>query len=372
MAEKSKKIFILCTGLEHVKRGYESFTRECYDVLKERKEFELYLVKGSGKSFKTERAIPCIKRNSKLSYLVKKVFKLDAYVLEQLSFFISLIPYLLIKRPKLLYYSDFLLGTWLWHLRYFFGFKYKLLFVNGAPNGPPFTRMDYVQQLLPLYLEEAVEGGTPIEKQFLLPYAIKFDLDKQAPEQKEIISIKETLSLPIDKRIILSVGAVNSKHKRMDFVIKEFSELDLDRYYLVILGQMDENSQEIVDLANQLLPKNAYTIKQVSRELVNSHMRIADYFILASFSEGLPRVLLEALTFGLLPIVHDYKVTRELLGNFAVYSDLSRIGSIAESISEVEKRKVSKEILQDFAEKNFSWVALRPRYIHMINQAING
>lgn len=365
-------VFLACTGLDHIVRGYESFSRECFDHISNSSDFNLYLIKGSGYSYSNEKSLPSIRRNTFIAKTLGKAFNKDGYFIEQLSFFLLMIPLILSYRPVLIYYSDFSLGTWLWHLRRITGLKYKLLFSNGAPNGPPFTRMDYVQQLLPLYLEEAIEGGTPIEKQFLLPYAIKFDVDIQASGQKEIASIKETLSLPIDKRIILSVGAVNSKHKRMDFVINEFSQLDLDRYYLVILGQMDENSQEIVDLANQLLPTNSYTIKQVSRELVKSHMRIADYFILASFSEGLPRVLLEALTFGLLPIVHDYKVTRELLGNFAVYNDLGRVGTIKKSISEVDARNVSKEILRNFAEQNFSWAALSPRYIHMINQAING
>lgn len=372
MQLKKQNVFLACTGLDHIVRGYESFSRECFDHLSNAVDFNIYLIKGSGYINSREKSLPSIRRNTFIAKTLGKTFNKDGYFIEQLSFFFLMIPLILSYRPVLIYYSDFSLGTWLWHLRRITGLKYKLLFSNGAPNGPPFTRMDFVQQLLPLYLEEAIKGGTPITNQFLLPYAIKFDVDTLIPEQKEINHIKENLSLPIEKKIILSVGAVNSKHKRMDFVIKEFSELDLNRYYLVILGQMDENSEEIVDLANRLLPKNTYTIKQVTRELVKYHMRIADYFVLASFSEGLPRVLLEVLAFGLLPIVHDYKVTRELLGNFAVYNDLNRVGSIAKSISEVETRKVPKEILRDFAEQNFSWTVLRPRYIDMINQAING
>ena len=169
-----QKIFIVCTGVGHINRGYESFTVECFNALRDNTQFDLFLLKGGGKSDGLEIKIPCVKRGGRLNGLIFDITKKEKYWVEQLTFFFGMIPSIIKHKPKVIYYSDFILGTFLWHLRRFFKFKYKLLFSNGAPNGPPFTSMDHVQQLLPVYANLAIEQGvSPSMQTLLLPMVLE-------------------------------------------------------------------------------------------------------------------------------------------------------------------------------------------------------
>ena len=68
----------------------------------------------------------------------------------------------------------------------------------------------------------------------------------------------------------------------------------------------------LVAIANELLGPEQYRIASVSPDQVQQYYWSADVFVLASLSEGLPRVLLEALAAGLPCIAHDYATTTDL------------------------------------------------------------
>lgn len=366
-ADKLPVVLLVSTGLGSIYRGYESFTAECFESLKNNTSFQLILLKGAGNKKPSELVIGNFKRNGKITYLLSKVIKKEPYWIEQFSFAIAMLPAIIRLRPAVIYYSDFVLGTFLWHGRNWLKFKYKLLFSNGAPNGPPFTRMDHIQQLLPIYLEQACAAGTPVEKQTLLPYAIQIEpIDNLLALLQKKDVIRHSLQLPINKKIIVSVGAINSQHKRMDYVIKEFAALPQDDYFLILLGQIDELSAPVIELANKYVSANNFLIKQVAKEEIPSFLLASDYFILASLNEGLPRVLPEALAAGLLPIVHDYTVTRQTLGHYGVYRNLQQNGQLTNAILEVDNRTTTKKELIEFAMKTYSWDALRDRYINML------
>lgn len=369
----SKKpiVFLVCTGVGHIRRGYESFTEECFAALKNSEHFQLYLLKGGGIKEKQTFRVPCIQRNSPLGKMLAKVFRTDAYGIEQFSFWLAMWPLLLWYRPKVIYYSDFKLGTWLWQLRRFLKFRYQLLFSNGAPNGPPFTRMDHVQQLLPLYLDQASQAGTAIERQTLLPYAITIQKEKIQAILQNKMSGREKLGLPLDKKIIISVGALNKYHKRMDYVVREFNKLGSSEFFLVILGQFEAESNEIVKLAEELLTEKNFIIKQVNSWQVLEYLCVSDYFILASLSEGLPRVLPEALSAGLLPIVHDYPVTRQTLGEYGIFLDLKQRGQLKTAINQINQKNISRLLLLSFAFDNYSWDSIGKQYEQMIKGLIS-
>jgi 1,2-diacylglycerol 3-alpha-glucosyltransferase len=364
---KQKPVVLLaCTGLGRINRGYESFTRECFEELKKSKHFELFLVKGGGQKSESEIVVKNMHRKGKLARFISKIITKDVYFIEQFTFFIGLIPILIRKKPALIYFSDFVLGTFLWQLRRFLGFKYKLLFSNGAPNGPPFTRTDHVQQLLPSYIEQACKAGTPINKQTLLPYAIAMDKSVNLSISSQYELLRKKFSLPLKKKIIISVGAINSSHKRMDYVISEFARLNHNDYFLLILGQFDHETSNIEKHAKELLSPDTYRLMQVAKENVAFYLGLSDYFILASLNEGQPRVIIEALSMGLLPIVNDYNVTRETLGDYAIYSELSKPGNLLNAIKKVDERNISKCELIEYAWKCFSWQQRIMEYEAMI------
>jgi glycosyltransferase involved in cell wall biosynthesis len=328
------------------------------------------MLKGGGKSIGKELKISCIKRNSATASFLSRVLRKETYWVEQITFLLNMLPKIIRHKPAVIYYSDFVLGTYLWHLRRFLKFKYKLLFSNGAPNGPPFKTEDHVQQLLPLYVADAIAKGTPANKMTLLPYALQLNVRDNLNRINTNTELRKRLRLPLDKKIIISVGAINSYHKRMDYVVNEFAKLNQQDYYLLLLGQVYQQSESIIKLAEDKLDKNSYSFKQVNSEEVADHLSASDYFILASLSEGLPRVLLEALGNGLIPIVHDYEVTRQTLGNYGIFKDLTKENTLAAAISEVQKKNYNRGDIINFAYQTYSWDSLSSEYLKMINNLI--
>ena len=279
-----------------------------------------------------------------------------------------MLPLILIKKPTVIYYSDFILGTYLWHLRKYFKFKYKLLFSNGAPNGPPFKTEDHVQQLLPVYLEQAIRQGTPEAMQTLLPYGFDIDIKERLDSIKKKESIRKRLGFTSNQKVILSIGAINKHHKRMDYLIDEIAKLGKD-YYLVILGQFEAETTPLIELAATKLA-GRFTINNVAYQEVKDYYIAADYFVLASLNEGFGRVLIEALSYGLPCIVHDYINAQQVLGNYGSYIDMKKENELVYYFKK-EMATIDKENLIQAAYNKYSWNVLKVRYSEMILKLVN-
>ena len=362
---KKPKVFIMCPGLGHINRGYETFTRECYDTLSGSPEIDLTLFKGAGTSSKKEIAIWCLQRNKPTAKFLAKLFKKDGYYFEQMSFLFSLIPYLLFRKATIIYTNDFLLGAWLHHLRRFLGFKYKLLFSNGAPNGPPFHMFDLVHQHLPVHLENATSHGEPPEKHLLLFPGIN---TSSLPKNKEKLNdYKQKWNIPLNKTVILAVGAINSSHKRMDYLISEVFTLNNPDLFVLIAGQKDNESDAIIKKGKELL-KNNIAFVTVKKEEMPELYTIGDLFVLPSLTEGLPRVLLEAMDYGLPVLVNDSRLNTETLDSWGYYANFSKKGELSNLIRNVLStnfKSLEKE-RHHYIYENFSWEKLKARYVKMI------
>jgi 1,2-diacylglycerol 3-alpha-glucosyltransferase len=367
--DKGRLVFFACTGLGRINRGYESFTHECFQALQGEPGLDLYLFKGAGESSPREKALWNLHRGTFLANFLAKKFKKDAYFFEQFTFFFSFLPYALIRRPAVIFYSDFIFGCFLWNIRKKLGLKYKLIFSNGAPNGPPFIRCDLVQQLLPCFLKTALDAGEPPEKHILLAYGLKIESDiVYSDEEKR--SLRKKFGLPLDKKIIISVGGVQASHKRMDYLVREVSLLPKEEYFLLILGQFGPETRQIQDLARSLLSDN-HIITSVKFDQISDYYAVADLFVLCSLWEGFGRVYIEALRAGLPVLAHDYEVSREVLQEEGIYADFSLEGNLEKLIKSVSRDEavLSDEAAQrrrDFVRETYSWSVLKKRYAQML------
>ncbi len=367
MGRKKAKIFIVCTGVGHIHRGYESFTQECFNALSDRGDQEYFLLKGGGEPRDHELRITCLQRNSSAAAFISRITGKETYQLEQLSFLVGMIPALIRHQPAVIFYSDFILGTYLWHLRRVMKFKYRLLFSNGAPNGPPFSTMDHVQQLMPFYLDEAVKNGAPAAMQTLLPYGFDIRLDDRLDSLAAKATIKAALGLPTGKKIILSVGAINKHHKRMHYLISELAQLP-EEYFLVILGQFEDETPELQVLADTLL-RDRYVMKSVPYERVRNYYLASDAFVLTSLSEGFGRVLIEAASYGCRSFVHDSITFRQVMGEDAVYVDMNQPGALAGELLQDTETEGAEQRINAVYER-YSWDRLAPNYSAMITKLI--
>ncbi len=363
-----KSVFIMCPGVGHIGRGYESFSNELFHYLRHEKDVHVTLIKGAGRAEQDEHVAFCIKRTTKWAYWLGSLFKQPPYHIEQFTFFISSLPTLLFRKPDVIVYSDFYLGVLLWYLRKLLHLRYILLFSNGAPNGPPFTRCDFVQQLLPFYKDIAVNAGEDPLRHIVLPYAIEVPtLPLPTQEEKK----KQKKALSIDQEfLILCVAAINDSHKRISYLIDEIVALQNPNICLVVLGQKNEESDAIIQKGERELGTR-FQAKTVGKEALANYYIAADLFVLPSLTEGLPRVMLEALSYGLPVLSHDYEVSRNVLQEFGHFADFRNRGAIGGLVAILLKEQTTKDdkiayTLRNYVQKYYSWASLGPKYKEMI------
>ena len=359
------KVLFCCTGVGIFNRGIESFFRESFDGLKDAMPgIECRLIKGAGPSSDREKTVWCLPRTGKLAEFLGRFIGRNAYVAEQLSSFPAVVLQIRKFKPDVIFYSDSNLGFQLYRWRKWIGVPYKLLFSNGGPIHAPFVRTDYVHQVAPLYLEEALKAGEPPERHFMVPYGIDpgpspiTDMDQK-------VAIRRKLGLPAERPIVLSVGWIARQHKRMDYLIREVASMPQPRPFLQLLGAIDDKSPEIIELGNQLLGPENFSVRSVPYSQVSEYYQAADCFVLCSLKEGFGRVYLEALKHGLPTIAHHFPVMDFVLGDVGILRDLSREGELCEILSEQIYQPVDQSLANrrwESVRDRFSWEVLALEY----------
>jgi len=390
------RIFFSCSGVGIIDRGIETFFREAFDGLRGTDGLDITLHKGAGQQKWDEHVLWNVRRTGPAARFLGTVIRRNSYIAEQISSFPSMVRAIRKHRPDLVFYSDSNLGFQLFRWRKQIGVPFRLLFSNGAPCHPPFNRTDYVHQVTPFCYEEAIVAGESPDRHRIVPYGI--NVPEGPPDRSENTrrELRRKLGLPEDRPIILSVGWISAKQKRMDYLVNEIARLrghgstglrEVSHPivggqrsvvsgpfvpYLVMLGAMDQESPSIIALAGEKLGEN-FTARSVPHCEIADYYRAADLFVLASLQEGFGRVFLEALIHGLPVIAHDHPIMRFVLGDEAVFGDLSESQQLAALIGEF-LREYGKTTQQDHktleaairrreaVRRRFSWSMLRDQY----------
>lgn len=362
------KTLALCLGVDGHRGGIETFFRELVDAYSPRPEINLFFVKGRGPKAYREEAVFNIPRNSRMARFLGAALRRNGYVAEQLSAVIPVIRIIRREKPAVVFYSDSNIGFQLLRWREKIGVPFKLLFSNGGPVCPPFPRADYVHQVTPVAFEQALAAGVPAARQRMIPYGISVPVGY--PDTSDAIKkqVRERIGLPVERKIVLSVGWVSATHKRMDHLIREIASLRSPRPYLALVGRMDETSEAILSLATKLLGSHGFCAVSVPYERVADFYIAADVFALASLKEGFGRVFLEALIHGLPVIAHDDPVMRYVLGEEGVFVDMSKPSALAPMLEGIlgESESPDKAALRrSFVRERFDWDRLAPAYADM-------
>jgi len=236
---------------------------------------------------------------------------------------------------------------------------YKTILCNGGNYKPPYFGIDRVQFVLDEYAKDA-----DFENKVIIPHG--FDCTKYT-STKTKNEYREALGLPQGKKIVLSVGVINSSIKRMDYIINEISTLDDDNVFLLIIGQRDRESDFIENLAMIKLGKN-YLIKTVEYDQMPDYYNASDIFCSASLNETFGKAYIEAALTKLPIIVHDFNTSRQVTGNYANYIDMKAPFMFKKTLTDIIYSEANHNVVkcESFVKFNFCWENLLSKYKTML------
>jgi glycosyltransferase involved in cell wall biosynthesis len=334
-----------------VQRGFERLARDVHAALAPRPELEVRLLSGAR----------VVRREGRVAAALGRALRRDGYFTEQVAYAARLVPQLAAWRPDVVFVSDWVTAGALGRARAVTGLRYRILLSNSAPGMPPYDwSIDHVQQVTPQLYRWALEYGDPPERHTMLPMGVAVPVDPPG---------EVDLGLPGDRKLVLSVAALNATHKRLDYVIREVASLD-PRPFLVMIGQPDGETPEILRLANELLGADGFVARSVAPDEVAAYYAACDLLVHGTQYEGTGLVLLEALARGMTVIANDEEWSRFVTGGHAVLADLIRRGELARLIESAapgtdEERAARVRHVRD----GFGWDALAPRYVDMLRHA---
>ena len=368
------RVFVPCTGLGHERRGFEAFARECAVAMRSEPGVELTVFGGGGALEMQERAIWNLTRSSRAARIVASLVGREPYFIEQATFFAGFLPSLMREAPDVVYFGDLNLGNACWHWRRISGQRFRMLYYNGGPTTRPFTRCDAVQQVSPEHLATSLARGESPGRQLLLPHGLPIEPEWHSANDDERRRIRGSLGVPLDGPLVLSVGALNASHKRMDYVIREIAALPAPRPHVLLLGAADKETESIRALATTLLGPGGCTMQTVAHAVVLDAYRAADVFVLASIVEGFGLAHVEALAAGVPCVAHESPTTEYIYGSLARRADLSVSGALAPLLADAlsaPRDAVVAWAQHDTAYRRFSWATLAPQYASMFRVVAN-
>lgn len=146
-----------------------------------------------------------------------------------------------------------------------------------------------------------------------------------------------SLSL-VPQKYVLAVGRI-TQEKGFDYLIDAFLSLNFPDYKLVIAGSMDHKQDYAKKLHEQGDKDNIVFPGYVDGERLNQLYTYAALFVLPSYNEGFPLVLLEAMSYGLPVLVSDIPANRQVKLREDNYFKVGDKSDLSEHISAFLKDK---------------------------------
>jgi len=355
------KIALVCTSLGYSRRGFERFTLELFEQINHKLSVTLFGCRLNGKP--NAVSLPCLKFDGLLRVFEGRAR--DNYYFQQLSYGLSFIPFVGFRGYDIVHYSEPALGHFLFYARKVFGFRYKLLFTDGLGLDPRLDQAfleqrDHIQAITEPHHQTLMRSGANPKKVSFIPYGVD---SSRYVVKRNSTDLRTKYGIPKDKTVILTVAALNRRHKRIDYLIREVSRLKKD-YFLLVVGQPEE--PDLATLGKEMLGENFKTL-YVPFDQVSEIYHLADLFVFPCLVGEFGLALAEAMCSDVPVIAHSH--FEWMTGPAGNLADLSQEGNLARKIDHVmsnyeEAQKTAGQIQRDTVNR-FDWDHLVPKYLDM-------
>ena len=183
-------------------------------------------------------------------------------------------------------------------------------------------------------------------------------------------TFKSNNGLKINKKTrdiieLIFVGALNKRKGEFDLV-KALSKLNNDKVKLKIIGDGNERENLLKLIDSTGLSTSITLIKNLPHNELINYLELADVFVLPSYSEGLPKVLLEAMITNNIIIVSDIAPHKSVInkdtGLFFKTGDINSLTNIIEHvILNIKNCKVLATNAKEHVLNNFTWASVGKR-----------
>lgn len=331
------KIAVASSGLGHVARGIESWASDLGAALFDRNE-DVTLFKGGGAADRPyERFIPCLQRGDVRTarlrrWLPRRVsWRLglgSGYDVEQTTFAWNLIPRIVKHQYDILHVQDPIVALAVQRARRLGLVRTRTILGDGTEESPEFlSRIDLVQHTAPWHLEQSKALG--VAKPTWTAISNFIDAETFRPDGPALL--REELGINAESPIILTAAAIKRQHKRIDYLLEEFSNIvnDESRPVLVVAGGWEADTDDLVARGTALLSDSVRFLVRFPRRRMPELYRMADIFALCSLKEVSPIAVIEACASGLPCLVHRHPVLQWMTGPGGVTIDMATAGSLA-------------------------------------------
>ena len=174
---------------------------------------------------------------------------------------------------------------------------------------------------------------------------------------------------------ILYVGRFATKKNLLNFIriiYKLKSNLPNIKAYLIGGVKTDLDYYNIINFINELkLKENVVLIPPVNNYKISDYYNRAKIFMLLSYEEGLPKVLLEAMACGVIPITSNNSGMKDVIinGKNGYLVDIKNHDEIINKIIELLNNNKLK-IEKDYIKNNFSWKIITQKIIKLYNKIL--
>lgn len=361
------KIAIICSGLDSVRRGYETHSRLLFESLQnEIGKDNVFLFKRDGIRKSNEIVLNVPHRKSKVSNFLAQ-FRGTNFYWEHLLMAFRFVLYANLRRQQFdkVITTDVVTPKVVSRFRKSIRGACEVIYTHGVWLKPELYihAADKIQEVSIENYHRAIQFSTTSSSKIaLIPYFWPAKDNFLSDEQKKQLRKELGISTPY---VLLNVGIINRTHKRTHYLIQEAAKLS-DDWSLVVCGEGDP---ELIKLGKKMLGARFLNFFLPHEELDKVY-QIADLYVHTATYEGFGIVIIEAMSNKLPVILHNRELFRWISGDEEVCIDMTIDGNLARFITskgELEKWRKQKgeQNYHNFLAR-FSWPGVREQYLDFI------